>query len=421
MKRVGNIYNKIADLDNISLADEIARKGKKNSYGIKLHDRNREANINQLYQQLVNSTYSTSEYNVFDMLTDAGKTRRIYRLPYYPDRMCHHAIMNVLEPIFVNSFIRDTYVCIKGRGIHDGVARVKQALRDKEATKYCLKLDIHKFFPSIDNSILKKLLRRKFKDNKLLKLLDEIVDSADGVPIGNYLSQYFANFYLNYFDHWLKEVKGVKYYFRYCDDMVILSDDKRYLHTLRYDIEKYLNNNLNLKLKDNYQVFPVESRGIDFLGYVFYHDYTKLRKRIKKNFARKLKNASQKKRKEVIASYKGWCMYGNCINLYFKLTGMKTFKELGVKVESSVMVGDKIKINRVINKEIEVKDYELNESKFKEQNSSQCLKLQIKYEDELRVIFTGANQLIEAIRQISKDVLPFKTTIVETNGYYQFT
>jgi hypothetical protein len=168
-------------------------------------------------------------------------------------------------------------------------------------------------------------------------------------------------------------------------------------------------------------VFPVESRGIDFLGYVFYHDYTKLRKRIKKNFARKLKNASQKKRKEVIASYKGWCMYGNCINLYFKLTGMKTFKELGVKVESSVMVGDKIKINRVINKEIEVKDYELNESKFKEQNSSQCLKLQIKYEDELRVIFTGANQLIEAIRQISKDVLPFKTTIVETNGYYQFT
>ena len=141
----------------------------------------------------------------------------------------------------------------------------------------------------MDHEILKQLIRRKFKDQDLLQLLDGIIDSADGLPIGNYLSQYLANFYLTGFDHWLKEVKKVKYYFRYADDMVILADNKIYLHDLMADIRQYLAERLKLMVKGNYQVFPVAERGIDFVGYVFFHTLTRVRKTIKQRYARMMK------------------------------------------------------------------------------------------------------------------------------------
>ena len=418
MKRVGNLFDKIIDMENIIQADNIARKGKKSRYGINRHDRNRESNLSLLKFQLETGGYKTSPYDVFTLVTDFGKERTIYRLPYYPDRIAHHAIMNVLEPYFVNSFIRDTYSCIKNRGIHDGVKRVRKALTDKSGTKYCLKMDVKKFYPSIDHETLKNLLRRKFKDKQLLQLLDEIVESAPGLPIGNYLSQYFSNFYLNYFDHWLKEEKRIKYYFRYADDMVVLHPDKQFLHELRKEISQYLEQNLKLILKGNWQVFPVESRGIDFLGYVFYHDHLRLRKRIKQNFARKMK--AHPGEGAVMASYKGWCQHGNCINLYKKITGMNLFKNLGVELDSAPMLGEKIKINKIINQEIEVLDFEVNTSKF-EKSGPKYLKLQIRFNGETRVVFTGANLLIKAAQKINKEQLPFATIIIEQNGFYQFT
>ena len=148
-------------------------------------------------------------------------------------------------------------------GIHAAAKAVELALKDVAGTQYCLKLDVKKFYPSVDHDVLKKFLRRKFKDADLLWLLDEIIDSAPGLPIGNYLSQYFANFYLAYFDHWIKETKRVKYYFRYADDMVILASNKSDLHKLLFEMRQYLLG-LKLDIKDNYQVFPVEERGIVF-------------------------------------------------------------------------------------------------------------------------------------------------------------
>ncbi|HUM50462.1 MAG TPA: RNA-directed DNA polymerase [Chitinophagales bacterium] len=273
-----------------------------------------EEDLMNLHAMLYNKNYKTSNYTKFTIYEP--KEREIYRLPYNPDRITHHAIMNVLEPVFVRCFIAHTYSCIKGRGIHGAARDVKQALQDKTGTQYCLKLDIKKFYPSIDHDVLKQLLRRKFKDNDLLWLLDEIIDSTDGLPIGNYLSQYFANFYLSYFDHWLKETKAVKYYFRYADDIVILADNKQYLHAILAEIKHYLQTDLKLTVKDNYQVFPVDARGIDFVGYVFYHTHIRLRKSIKQNFARMLaKNKNQKS----IASYNGWAVHCNSINLMKKL------------------------------------------------------------------------------------------------------
>ena len=321
MKRLNNLYEKIISLDNLRLADEKARKGKLRSYGVRKHDRNRDNNIYKLHNQLKNGTYKTSKYHIFNMVTDAGKERTIYRLPYYPDRILHHSIMNIMEPVWMSIFTSDTYSCIKGKGIHGVLRKLKNDLLDYQNTRYCLKMDIRKYYPSINHSVLKQLIRKKIKDKRLLVLLDEIIDSAPGVPIGNYLSQFFANIYLTYFDHWLKEQMQVKYYYRYADDMVILSSNKKELHYLKNQIEIFLNS-LKLDLKSNYQIFPVESRGIDFVGYVFRHDYIKLRKSIKKSFARKSskhKFQGNKNYDMELCSYKGWAKHCNSINLQNKL------------------------------------------------------------------------------------------------------
>jgi retron-type reverse transcriptase len=298
MKRLNNLYEKIYSIDNLVGADVNARRGKSKQYGVKLHLQNEDA-----------KTYKTSQYTIFKI--QERKERLVYRLPY-TDRIVHHAIMNLLEPIFMSVYTADSYSCIKGKGIKAASDAVKFALKDKHNTQFCLKLDVKKFYPSINHEILKSLLRKKIKDNDLLWLLDGIIDSADGLPIGNYLSQHFANFYLTYFDHWLKEIKGVKHYFRYCDDLVILASNKPELHQLRVDITTYFAENLKLTVKDDYQIFPVEARGIDFVGYRFYHTHTLLRKSIKQNFARML---ARRRNLKSIAGYKGWAKHCDSKNL----------------------------------------------------------------------------------------------------------
>ena len=342
MKRVSNLFHKITDIENIYLADKKARRHKLNTYGVKLHDKNREENLLNLQRMLIEGTYVTSDYETF--IIYEPKEREIYRLPYYPDRIVHHALMNVLEGIWVPIFIKNTFSCIKGRGIHAAAKAVKKDLKeDPEGTRYCLKMDITKFYPSIDHTILKRIIRRKIKDNKVLHLLDSIIDSAEGVPIGNYLSQFFANLYLAYFDHWIYEELEVKYYYRYADDIVILHHNKEFLHDLLDKIQTYLWDNLRLTLKKypeggggvirKYQIFPVDSRGVDFVGYVFRHGYTKLRKSIKKNFCRKVAKINKraltvKAYKQNICSWWGWCKYCNSHHLLKKILKTDVYESI---------------------------------------------------------------------------------------------
>ena len=324
MKRIGNLYDKIISLENLQLADEKARKGKLKSYGVKVHDRNREANLLALHEALKAGTYRTSEYSTFTIYEP--KERIIFRLPYYPDRIVHHAVMNVLEPIWLSVFTADTYSCIKKRGIHAAAKKLRHVIdKDKQGCTYCLKIDIRKFYPSVNHDVLKSIVRRKLKDTRLLKLLDEIIDSAEGLPIGNYLSQYLANLMLTYFDHWVKEVKKVRYYFRYADDIVVLHSDKKVLRGLLAEFETYIADETKLQVKDNKQIFPVgkdhrdrHGRGIDFLGFVFYLNETRLRKRIKQNLCRKCAQLLKRKNpidakdfKQAIASWWGWCKYSD--------------------------------------------------------------------------------------------------------------
>lgn len=314
MKRIGNLYNKITSIENITASELNARKGKSNQYGVQVFDKNKDENILLLQKMLIDKTYSTSKYTTFKVYEP--KERIVFKLPYFPDRIAHHAIMSILEPIFSKWFTNDTYSSIKGKGIHNASTNLKKALQDQNGTAYCLKLDIVKFYPNVNHDILKQLLLKKIKDQDLLWLLDEIINSADGLPIGNYLSQYFANYYLTYFDHWIKEDLQIKYYFRYADDIVILSNSKAHLHDVLFKIRTYLNDNLKLQIKSNYQVFPVKSRGIDFVGYVHFHTHTRLRKSIKKRFAKAI---SKNKNKATINAYKGWTIHADTKNLIKKL------------------------------------------------------------------------------------------------------
>lgn len=317
MKRIGNLYDKICWIDNLYLAYSKASKGKRNTYGVMQFEKELDNNIQSIRKELVGCIYHTSAYETF--IIHDPKEREIYRLPFR-DRVVHHAIMNVLESVWTPVFISHTYSCIKGKGIHGLLKHLKSDLIDECETKYCLKMDVRKFYPSINHGALKCIIRKKIKDERLLSLMDEIIDSAPGVPIGNYLSQFFANLYLSYFDHWLKEEKKVKYYYRYADDMVILDNSKESLHLLRKEIEFYLRDRLMLDLKGNYQIFPVSARGIDFVGYVFFHTHILMRKSIKKNFCRKVSRLNKRKitphdYKASICSWLGWAKHCNSRHL----------------------------------------------------------------------------------------------------------
>lgn len=191
MKRYGNLYERICSIDNLREAFENASIGKRNRSDVLEYGKNLEANLEELRRELLSHTYKTSDYHIFTLYEP--KERIIYKLPFR-DRVVHWAIMLLIEPIWTRNFTRDTYACVKGRGIHPLLNKLRRDLQDNpEGTAYCLKLDVRKFYPSINHEILKEVIRQKIKDPELLWLLDGIIDSADtGVPIGNYLSQFFC-------------------------------------------------------------------------------------------------------------------------------------------------------------------------------------------------------------------------------------
>lgn len=303
MKRKSNLYDKIISVDNLQKADKIARKGKSSQFGIKKHIENEVENINNLHELLNHRKFETSKYSSFEILKP--KHRTISRLPYYPDRILHHAVILQIGEILVKTFNKDTYSCIKTRGICKASYSLRKALQNEEYNKYCLKLDIKKFYENVDHDILKLMLRKKFKDKDLLNLLDNIIDSSPiGLPLGSLISQYLANFYLCYLDHYIKQELKVKYMWRYMDDIVILSNNKEELHLVLNKIKDFLIT-LKLEVKHTYQIFPVEDRGIDFVGFVHRKGYTLLRKSIKKNY----KRSKNKER------WNSWLAHCNSINL----------------------------------------------------------------------------------------------------------
>lgn len=330
MKRLGNIYEDIISIDNLLLADKKARAGKSKQWGIIQFDKNFDQNIMDIYRELANGSYKTSEYK---HRTIYEPKERLISILRYRDRVVQHAIMNQLESMFVANLTADTYSCVKGRGTHRASFKLRKYLKDVEGTTFCLKIDIRKYYPNVDHDILKAKLKRKIKDPELLALLFGIIDSAPGLPIGNLLSQYFANFYLSDFDHILKEKGKLKYYLRYLDDIVILAPDTEYLRQVLSWIRKHLNEVLKLDINPKWQIFKVAAqhrapgRGIDFVGYVHYHEHVRLRKRIKVAFAKVAARRRKSKQPNTfnasLAAYRGWSKHCNSRNLLNKLINEK--------------------------------------------------------------------------------------------------
>lgn len=183
MKRIGCLFGDICKLENPYLAHVNASKGKRNRKEVQRFEADVQANIYQIQQELLQHTYTTGKYSVF--IKYEPKRREIYKLPYR-DRVVQWAIMQILEPIWHKCFNADTYACVKGRGIHSLLRKLRRDLyKDPDGTRYCFKMDVKKFYPSITHSVLKEVVRQKIKDPDLLWLIDDIIDSADGVPIGN--------------------------------------------------------------------------------------------------------------------------------------------------------------------------------------------------------------------------------------------
>ena len=326
MKRYGNLYKQICDMKNLKLAHVKARRGKGHYSEVQKINLDPEKYLDRLQEMLTDKTYRTSPYRVMQVYEP--KKRTIYKLPYFPDRIAHHAIMNVLQPIWDKTFIDDIYSAIPGRGLHAGILRLRKFLRDAPGTQYCLKFDISKFYPSVDHEILLNLIRRKIKCKDTIWLLEEIVRSPGGcknIPIGNYLSQYFAQIYLNPLDRWIKEENRMHYYIRYGDDGVILHNDRQFLKGLLVEIAAFMKDRLNLTINPKSRVFPVDSAGIDFLGYRTFRDYSLLRASAARRFKGKIRFIEQNHATmgpqtivSTIMSYLGWIGFCNGHNLQRK-------------------------------------------------------------------------------------------------------
>lgn len=333
MKRINGLYEKIISPDNLRKADKKARRHKEGTRGVRLFDENRERNFIVLHEALLTKRYHTSEYRTFTI--HEPKERLISCLPYYPDRIVHHAVMNVLEPIWLKTFTHNTFSCIKGRGI-EGCARAVDRIFRKYRGRplYCLKIDIRKFYPSIDHEVLKAIVRRKIKDNNLLWLLDELIDSTDGLPIGNHTSGFFANLLLSYFMHWINEVMRCEVRpasldaVEYMDDIPFFSDSKAVLHKVLEAVMKFMQK-LHLTLKSNFQIFRIaesrydkHGRALDFVGYNFFRKHKLLRKCIKKNLCRAVArirkrqpDITYKDFKMAISAWIGWVKHSDSKNL----------------------------------------------------------------------------------------------------------
>jgi hypothetical protein len=380
MKRIGYLFEKVCDMGNLRLADINAGTGKGGRQEVAKFRADLEHNLAEIRAQLLGKTYNTSTYTCF--VKHEPKERLIFKLPYR-DRVVQWAIMQVLVDIWTPIFTRDTYACIKGRGVHALLAKLRKDLReDIDGTKYCYKIDIRKFYPSITHSILKEVVRQRIKDPDLLWLLDNIIDSADGVPIGNYISQYFANLYLAELDHIVKEQWNVKYYYRYADDIVILSPSKEFLHDIHTKMVQYLREHRRLELKPNWQIFPVEARGIDYVGYVTRHSYCRARKRNKKALCKivaklRHKGLTGEEIRLRVASRLGFIVHADSKHL-INILGVKKLHE--VKKSQGSMIGDKYHIDRIIGREIHLLRFELTPSKM---NTGDCLKFQYELQEQL--------------------------------------
>jgi RNA-directed DNA polymerase len=349
LKRIGYIYENVCDIDNIKHAAMKASLGKRNQKRVKRVLLNLPMAAGAIREMLLAKSYKPSPYIIKTVMDGtAQKKRTICKPRFCPDQIIHWALMLQLQPAIMRGMYEYNCGSVPGRGTSLGQKALRKWLDiDRRGTKYCLKMDVSKFYPSVDNETLKRMFRRVLKDKDCLWLIDTIIDSAEGLPIGNYTSQWFANFYLQGLDHFTKQELRVKYYIRYVDDLVLLGPNKKKLHANRREIDRYLQN-IGLQIKDNWQVFRVDDRGIDFLGFRFFRDRTILRKRNALRIRRRLKKIQKKaclsyKDACAVVSYWGWIKRSDSYGFYHQY--VKPIASIG-KAKRTVSQHAKIRNNQ---------------------------------------------------------------------------
>ncbi|AJP62064.1 reverse transcriptase [ANMV-1 virus] len=288
METYKHLYTQICTKENICKAYRKARLGKRKKFYVRKFESDVDANIEQLHQQLRDESWTPLPYKQF---TAYEPKERLIRAPQFPDRIVHHALIRMLEPIYNKILIYDTYASRKNKGTHATVDRLTRFLRRDNDNVFVFHGDVRKFFDNIDHETLIKILRKKIVDERVITLIKKILTNQGislGVTLGNYTSQWFANIYLSELDYFAKHNLKVKHYIRYMDDFLLLSDSKPELHRWKHQIEKFLNERLKLELHPvKRQIFPTNI-GIDFVGYTIWKDHKKLRRRDVNRFISRL-------------------------------------------------------------------------------------------------------------------------------------
>lgn len=338
MKTYKNLYKKLYSIENLNLAFRKARRGKsKRDYVIDF-EKDIERSIGLLQRDLKLKKYIPTKLKKF-IIRDP-KTRTIHASTFR-DRIVHHAIVNILQPIYEKRFIYDSFASRKFKGTHAAVERLESFIKkvssngktirnrfnNNSIRGYILKADIKHYFATIDHKVLINILRKKIIDEDFIRLIKKVLNNFEalrygkGLPLGNYTSQFFANVYLNHLDYFVKHNLKAKHYIRYVDDFIILDKNKEVLLGYMNKIEKYLKF-LKLELHPEKSEIHALRNGITFLGYRIFYHYRLLRKRNIRYFKRKLKEKLGLYRRELISEkelnsfLQGWKGYSSFANTH---------------------------------------------------------------------------------------------------------
>lgn len=324
MKTWSNLWEPFISEDNFNLAYLSAKKGKARQKQVQRFELNPTERLEKTRQSVIDGTFHTSKYQSKTIFEP--KKRVIYILPFNPDRIVHHAIVNVLKPRYERYFIADSYACLDGRGQQAGSLRCMEAVR---RNKFCLKCDIHHFYPSIRHDILFDMYKAKIRETKFLDLLEDNIFSFGGgrnTPIGNLTSIWHGNFFLTPLDLFCKHELKIRDYIRYCDDFLLFGNDKAYLHECRKRIDEFIHTKLDLEFSRS-DVFNVK-QGVDFLGYRHFGKYILVRKSTAKRMMKKVAvlperyesgEITQDELRSIIDSVSGWLSHANAHHLALKM------------------------------------------------------------------------------------------------------
>lgn len=299
MKRIGNLYNAFISDGNILMAIREVNRTHRTKFGklnptVKRIEMDLDKAVQQLRELVVNDfkPSPTKEKVIWD--NSAQKERIIHEPPLWPDQYIHHMLIQVLQPVMMRGM--DYWCCasIRGRGIKRGKQGLERWIRkDLKETRYAAELDIYHFYESLKPEVVIKRMRQLIKDKKILSFIEKII--APGISIGAYFSQWFANTVLSPLDHYIREQLHIKYYMRYMDNLILFCNNKTYLHSVVRKISLFLEQ-IGLRIKRNWQIYPVDKRLVAGLGYRYNRKFTLIKKR---SFL-KLKRANNKILKKLI-------------------------------------------------------------------------------------------------------------------------